>query len=323
MQYEFERALRAARHFRSIGLVPLPSRMDVKRPILAEYKSYREAGARVPAILYSGDEWRTTNLQIMTGARTCGATKVVVVDLDGEQAEAAWKRICAARDYRPQGIWISKTGSGGKHLWFRLPIVMESCATRLLWGLYDPLGGPKGDGGWLAHTEVKLLADGFLAVAPPSRHVKTGVEYQWMGKWSPAVFALPAEAPGWLLDMPGLQLPVKPVTPRLGVCPRPASPNEWKKGPDRNEVIASLPPQEKLRLAVSWGLRLGRNCDWRRGWVECHAVDREDKTPSAGFDPVTGVYHDFGSALKLSFFDLAVALGVYRDWKEAMVSVAG
>jgi hypothetical protein len=324
MQHEYARALSAARFFRKIGLVPLPSRMDRKQPTFSEFKQFRSEP--VPKVVYSEDEWKTTNLQIMTGAQTGGATKVVVIDLDGEMAPEAWKRICKAHDHKPQGIWIAETGSGGKHLYYRLPPELERCQTRLLWGLYDPLGGPKGEGGWMKHMAIQLLGDGVLAVAPPSRHVSTGKEYRWIGKWSPAVFPLPAEAPRWLIDMPGLSLPIKKTVAhgesvrRDNPVPRRMHPDG--KGPDRDAVIAAIPPTEKLRLAQEWGLRLARNSDGRGGWVECHAIGRDDKTPSAGFDPKTGVYHDFGSATKLSFFDLAVSLGAYRSWLDALNSIA-
>lgn len=325
MQHEFSRALSAAQFFRRIGLVPLPSRMDSKQPTFTTYKRYQSEP--VPKAIYSPDEWRTTNLQLMTGARTSGAIKIIVIDLDGNMAPEVWKRICNTHNYKPQGVWISQTGSGGRHIYFRLPHGMDSCSTRLIWGLYDPLGGPKQEGGWMKHMAIQLLGDGVLAVAPPSRHVKTGIEYQWIGKWSPAVFPLPSEAPDWLIGMTGLSLPVNPK--KSGS--RFDSSHQTRKrfrpngnmGPDRDAVIAALPEGEKLRLVEAWGLRLGRNAGTGRGWVDCHAIGRDDKNPSAGFDPKTGVYHDFGSSTKLSFFDLAVVLGAYPDWRQALFAVSG
>ena len=314
MQHEFRHALSAAKFFRSIGLVPLPSRMDRKSPTLASYREYQSD--EVPDCIYSQDQWRTTNIQLMTGALTSGATKIIVIDLDGQESVDAWKRMCSTKEYKPDGLWIARTGSGGMHLYYRLQIELGSCDSRLLWGLYDPHGGQAGTGGWAKHKEVRLLGDGSLVVAPPSRHVRTGNEYRWVGKWSPAVYALPAYAPQWLLDMPGLELPIQPEPSRPKVYARDAP----RRGESRRDaVLQSLSAEDKLRLAVSWGLRVGRGCSSRNTWVSCQAIDREDATPSAGFCPATGVYHDFGgSRLKLSLFDLAVSLGAHRDWMDAM-----
>ena len=83
-------------------------------------------------------------------------------------------------------------------------------------------------------------------------------------------------------------------------------------------MLAAIPPAEKLRLAAAWGLRFADDPHAGHGWVDCHAIGRKDQRPSAGFDPKTGVSNDFGSATKLSFFDLAVALGAYADWLDAL-----
>lgn len=314
MQHEFRHALSSAKFFRSIGLVPLPSRMDEKRPTLCEFKCYQHDP--VPVGLYQPDQWQTTNLQLMTGALTSGPTKIIVVDLDGPEAVGAWKRLCARKGYTHKGIWISRTGGGGIHLYYRLPVGTASCESRLLWGLYDPRGGQSGSGGWVNHKEIRLLGDTSLVVAPPSKHVKTGKDYQWIGKWSPAVFALPVEAPEWLLSEPGLETPTTAIKPSKSATSgyRPHSGES-----SRDTVLRSMTPDRKLALAISWGLRVRGGAHSRQAWVSCHALDREDETPSAGFCPSTGVYHDFGgSQLKLSLFDLSVALGAHRTWLDAM-----
>ena len=59
------------------------------------------------------------------------------------------------------------------------------------------------------------------------------------------------------------------------------------------------------------------------GWVECNAIGRDDNRPSAQFNPESGVYVDFGgSGDRLSFYDLAVRLGTYANWQEALISLA-
>lgn len=312
MNFDYRRSLDSARHFRMLGLVPLPSRMDKKSPLLHEYGKYRTT--KVPQLIYSEDSWKTTNLQLLTGTNTPGSIKIVVVDLDGDMAIAAWKKLCKIREYRVTSPWIARTGSGGMHLYFQVRHDLTECPSRLLWALYDPLGGKDNTGGWKGHTEVRLLADGALVVAPPSRHVRTGMEYGWWGKYHPGVFPLPEFAPEWLLQSSGIALP-KPTQPASYVHAK-ASKSDRGFGltHERQLVLEAISPSEKLALAHSWGLRtVGRPLT--SGWVTCRSIDREDAIPSAGFDPRTGVYREPGNQLSISFFDLAVRLGVYPDWR--------
>ena len=59
------------------------------------------------------------------------------------------------------------------------------------------------------------------------------------------------------------------------------------------------------------------------GWVPVHAIDREDKTPSAainiGEGESRGRYRDFGGCCaSLSIFDFAVTYGGLGDYREAV-----
>lgn len=56
--------------------------------------------------------------------------------------------------------------------------------------------------------------------------------------------------------------------------------------------------------------------------MPCHAIDREHDTPSASFSPDSGVYAEMRDGVRLSFFDLAVALGAYPDWQTAKSDLA-
>lgn len=54
------------------------------------------------------------------------------------------------------------------------------------------------------------------------------------------------------------------------------------------------------------------------GWAPCRAIDRDDRQPSAAVNCRTGWYIDKGGVgLSLSFWDLAVALKRFPDWKAA------
>jgi hypothetical protein len=53
-----------------------------------------------------------------------------------------------------------------------------------------------------------------------------------------------------------------------------------------------------------------------KGWWSCHAIDREDATPSASIHEESGVYTEQRDGRKLPLFDLGVALGRYGSWEE-------
>ena len=52
-------------------------------------------------------------------------------------------------------------------------------------------------------------------------------------------------------------------------------------------------------------------------WRPCHAAGREDRTPSAALNAVTGIYKDHGTGERGSFWDLLVLLGRFPDWRSA------
>lgn len=310
------RALDAARHFISIGLVPLPSRMDKKKPTLASFACYQTRS--VPKVVYDESTWRTTNIQLMTGTRTSGAIKIIVIDLDGPEAKEAWQKLIGQKGYKPFYPWIAESGSGGRHLYYQVAPDAGPIKTRMLWGLYDPFAGDDCKGGWVPRKEIRLLGDGSLVVAPPSRHVKTNGNYEWVGKYGPHALSLPEFAPDWLLAMPGVAAPERHHYDQ-GACPKNQSHGLDSR---RNRILRALSPREKINLARTWGLRFTSSHPAIKEWIECRAIDRKDSTPSAGFNPSTGVYHEFGGdGRTLSFFDLAVSLGAYRSWTDAATAI--
>ncbi len=302
MRHEYARTLAYARDYRNMGLAPLPSRMDSKRPMLAKFGQYRTEP--VPPEVYSEDQWLTTNVQLMTGVNTSGAFKIVVVDLDGPGAVSAWKQIAREHDFSHSGTWIVETGGGGKHIYFSLPWETNRCPTRTIW-----TDGQK-------HSAIEILGDGRLVVAPPSRHVVTGREYRWLGRHHPGVSRAPARAPAWLLAYPAAIEPtaIAPAASRSRLRKSPSLPSDST----RDRILQAIGRDEKLRLARSWGLRVVGPPDSRRDWLLCRALDREDINPSGTYFPDTGVFHDHATGQNLSFFDIGVALNVFSDWKHAV-----
>ncbi len=303
-----ERASREAERYRALGYNPMPSRTDIKGPMLSAFAEYWEQP--LPDSVFR--DWATPNIQIMTGVRW----KLAVVDCDGDQSIRVWREMC---DHfgMPEPTWISRTGTGGQHWYFSLPGWLDECPSRRLWGVWDTWLGPKRTGDWRKHEEVRLLGDRALVIAPPSIHVKTGVEYRWLPTLGPDEIARPAKAPSWLIRMPAI---INPETVEKLAVPR-FEPVEKRPGTSsasfhpRDDVIAAIP--DKVALARSWGLRIASRKANSSGWLNCHAIDREDNNPSASFHGEAGVYSERHTGTSLSLFDLAVRLGAYANWEEA------
>lgn len=285
--------------YRERGFNPLPSRPDAKRPC-CRYADYWSAPA--PASLF--ERFPTTNVQVICGR----AWRLLVIDLDGEEAINRW----AGMGSTPR-TWISHSGAGGRHLWFRLPAdYPKPLSKAFLWKSKAK------------HTAIERLCDNSLVMAPPSIHPKTGKRYRFISKErSPLGLAIPAECPDWVLRLGSVgRLTVDWVYPdhdrkEASFTPRRLAPNSQASSPnfDRAKVLDSI--RDKIALARSWGVRVaGRPSP--KGWVPVHAINREDTHASAAIHIQSGHYVDRGSGVKLSLFDLGAELGIYSDWREAI-----
>ena len=304
-------------HYRKLGLCPLPSRTDVKGPLLPTYAEHYE-GKPVPRWVYA--KWSTTNMQLITGVKSPTPTKVIVVDLDGPEALEAWERITAHHGYTPSKGWSSTTGSGGRHFWFLLPDGVKECPSGIVWGLWDTWGRndkKPGNGDWCKHKEIRILADNALVVSPPSIHVDTGLRYEFDAKANPRVSRLPEIAPPWLLGMPRLSSPrfVEPPTQRVPVPYQRKSDKFYT----REEVIAAV-GDHKFEIATrEWGLVSPATGPNPNGWCPCFIPGREDprySRPSGSFHFHDGTLQDRKDMSSISFFDLSVVLGAFKTWQE-------
>jgi hypothetical protein len=110
----------------------------------------------------------------------CGPSRLIVVDLDGDDGQAEWANLAARHDgHAPTAV--ADTGGGGVHVFFR--------------GTARSTVGALGRG-------IDTRGRGGYIVAPPSVH-PSGRRYRWRPSSAPL-----AEAPGWLLDL--LQPPPPP-----------------------------------------------------------------------------------------------------------------
>jgi hypothetical protein len=297
------RIARCAARYRELGLCPLPSCGDRKKPDMSVYAQHFGT-VPVPESVY--EKWDSPNIQVITGTRSPAPLKIAVVDLDGKEAMAAWDTIADSHGFVGDGNWLSETGADGLHIWFSIPHAIETMKGGLLWGLWDTWGRD-GTGGWSKHKEIRLISDNGLVVAPPSRHVETGKEYHFLPEFSPREIAVPQEIPQWLVEMPRI---VRPWDAKERREESRGDGSGWS-----TRVLESI--TDKATIAKMWGVRFASSRPNSNGWLVCHAIDREDRIPSATFNPESGYYFDHKDMTKLSFFDLAVALGQYTDWLEA------
>jgi hypothetical protein len=280
-----------AAFYRLRGFNPVPSRPDAKRPMI-RYADYWEKP--LPTNLF--DRFGTSNIQIMTGRYW----RLLVIDLDSKDARIRWSNWGRTPD-----TWITHSGGDGQHLWFRLPTDHPKPIHKaFLW---------QGDG---SHQAIERLCDRSLIMAPPSIHPVTGERYRFIDRHhSPVRLPLPADCPSWILRLrPIGEAPKATACSLLSLPSRQQTTTASSQPFNRDAVLQAIP--DKVALARSWGLQTaGRPT--QKGWVPCHAIDREDRNPSAAIHQESGCYVDLGSGLRLSLFDIGVELGVYPNWRDA------
>lgn len=301
-----------ARYFRRLGLCPIPSRMDKKAPILKLRSLYD--GWPVSEYVYTKSYWRTTNMQVLTGTTTPTETKIVVVDIDGNESWTQWKKLCAEHhSEKISKTWFAQSNRGW-HIYYCLPKGVEECPSGILWGIWDTTMN-SGRGGWQSNCEIRLLADRSLVTSPPSYHVSSGAKYTFLDGLSPKEHLLPIMAPEWLLAMPRLKPPVfhqensKPLyQPKLNELPD----DQYSRGEVLNAVA------DKLKEVVKWGVVFPTYHN-RGEWLSCFVPDREDpkrSSPSGSFNLESGCLYDFATGLTKTFFDIGVATGRFATWQE-------
>lgn len=95
--------------------------------------------------------------------------------------------------------------------------------------------------------------------------------------------------------------------------------------PDWHEIKHTILASLDLRAeAEALGVKFCGETPNGSGWLSCHAIDREDRSPSAavcvaGKNGTLGLYKDLGGSgdKAISFFELAAKLGSFHDWREA------
>jgi putative DNA primase/helicase len=144
-------------------------------------------------------QWWAVYADANIGIATGDASGIVVVDVD-PPGLATFGNLERLHGEVPP-TWAAETGSGGLHLYYRMPpLDVRNSA-----GAVGPGIDVRGNGGYV--------------IAPPSRHL-TGRRYRWQDAWHPRRLPL-AAVPDWLLKKmlpPGAarQAPPLPAVLREG-----------------------------------------------------------------------------------------------------------
>lgn len=285
-----ETAKRWAEFYKARGFQPLPASTTEKRPLMRYAQWWEE---RAPEGLF--DRFPSPNLQLMTGR----FWRLLVLDLDGEQARQEYEK----RVGPLPRTWITHSGGNGLHLWFSLPAGIERSVPKVvLW---------KGEE---KHSAIERLCDRSVIMVPPSIHPTSGRPYRFAGpQFSPAKLPLPALCPRWLINW----RPPQPEPPAIQQAVKRLLPATVGRYRDC-DVLEAI--QDKVALAESWGLRVATRHPNHAGWCSCHAIGREDRTPSAAISATTGRYWE-PAERTISLFELGVRLGMYSDWRDAIADL--
>jgi len=181
---------------------------------------------------------------------------LVVLDIDPRNGG---RDTVAELGIRAAQTVTSITGGGGEHWYFRDNRTMRS----------QTLG-----------PGLEVLAEGKIAVLPPSLHV-TGQRYQWELGFGPDEMSL-APVPDWLLD---LSLGADSKVDSKRVC---KGGREWDSG-----TPAPFSLRERLtRELLSLGGELQRD---GRILVRCPFPGHQETDPSFYYSPITGRWWCFGA----------------------------
>lgn len=284
-----------AQFYYASGFNPLPSRSDRKGPFLESYAHLRD-GQRIPAAWL--ERWPTANIQLCLGV----PWRLMVVDVDGRNALQQWTQWHTLGREWPE-TWTVRTRRG-RHYYYRIPQEVTSCPSRAIW--LEVSQGKR-----VKDSEIRILADKALVVAPPSRHVEPPhAVYAFMHGRQPLDLPI-ATAPLWLINCKEFKIPT-PIRKLYGLR---ATPAVRCASAVLYESVSDIPPDTKFELAKSWGLRVSGEPN-AAGWVSCQAIDREDRNPSASLCLGTGVFWQAGQRA-ISFPALAVALKAAYDLPDA------
>ena len=162
-------------HDLHLSVIPLHERS--KKPVFLEWQNIATTDESMIT------KWWTQQPLCNVGIATGRKSDMFVLDVDPKNGGDESYETLIARHGQFDDTWTQITGSGGKHLFFRMPA----------FDIGNKVGIMPG---------IDIRGTGGQIVAPPSIHPDTGKRYMWDGLREPGEAGAPlAEAPGWLLDM--------------------------------------------------------------------------------------------------------------------------
>lgn len=158
----------AALEYASYGWSVLPVKPQEKRPLMQNWLQYTKSRASLDMIRTWFDNLTGAGVGTVTGR----VSNIVVLDVESTCPESIDSIL---RRYPTQ--LVSRTGSGGYHLYYQYPLNVNTISNRVR--LFEG---------------VDLRADGGFIVLPPTLHPSGGV-YKWVNRGVPGAF------PATLLDI--------------------------------------------------------------------------------------------------------------------------
>lgn len=148
-----------ALYYASLGLAVVPITAGTKHPPMKAWQ--KEATQDPEKIRQWWSRWPDSGVGVVTGEKSGG---LAVIDLDehpedgrrGVELLQTWEK----ENGRLPETWTATTGSGGRHLFYKLQGSMKRQQH-----LYD--------------NQVDFQTDGALVILPPTIHAKTGRPYKW------------------------------------------------------------------------------------------------------------------------------------------------
>lgn len=274
------------------GLSVLPIARDSKRPLCStnRFKDH------IPPDVFKS--FGTGNMAIRCGS----LNRIIALDVDNREKAKDW-----FMQHPPlPKTWASRSGSGGLHLWFKVPD---------WWG-----GSTKSCQLWKGtekHEEVALKGDGTQVICPPSIITVGNVAkaYKWEAGFAPMQTRL-SNAPAWLLKQIA-DTNAPPALPPLSVSDDPyVLPVGRVQGVIFDQSVIDRVPN-KLQLLIGWGLRLARDSPNASGWYACYRPGEQDQHASASVRADSGSVWIAGRGV-MNFFEVAVTLGIYPDVQTAV-----
>ena len=164
--------LDAALRYHDLGWSVVPAVERAKRPAI-RWQPFQDRGATKRDIRQWCERWPEGNLAVVTGA----ISNLVVLDIDVRNGgEVSFDRLSQVHGPVPETV-ESRTGGGGRHLYFRHP--GTECRNR---AGFEPGLDIRGDGG--------------VIIVPPSIH-PSGKPYVWRKGHAPGEIPI-AHLPDWL-----------------------------------------------------------------------------------------------------------------------------